>query len=77
MRTAKQRPGSRFRGRGAAAEGKRACLGPYPGPWENIPRTVTVVERYQFAAGLDERRGSSVPGASRRSARFLWSFGVT
>ncbi len=76
MRTAKQRPGSRFRGRGAAA-GKRACLGPYPGPWENIPRTVTVVERYQFAAGLDERRVSSVPGASRRSARFLWSFGVT
>ena len=50
MRTAKQRPGSRFRGRGAAAEGKRACLGPYPGPWENIPRTVTNVERYQFSA---------------------------
>ena len=57
MRTAKPRPGSRFRGRGAAAEGKRACLGPYPGPWEKIPRTVTRVERYPEVPGL--RLGAS------------------
>ena len=44
-------------------------LGPQPGPWENIPRTVTNVERYQSAG---RRRVMSIPGALTGSAHFLW-----
>ncbi len=41
MRTAEQGQASRSAGEGRAAEGEGACLGPHPGPWDNIPRTVT------------------------------------
>ena len=65
MRTARPRPGSRFRGRGAAAEGKGACLSPPPGPWDNIPRTVTNSwSAINLPPGCGRRVGHAFPGRS-------------
>ena len=76
MRTVGPRPGSRSRGRGAAAEGEGACLGPQPGPWENIPRTVTNVERYQFSAPFCGRRVCLLQALQCGAPVFLWSGGT-
>ena len=72
MRTAKPRPGSRFRGRGVPAEGERACLGPYPGPWEKIPRTVTSCGALSIRRQAGWRRVLSILGASAGGVSFFF-----